>query len=102
DTDTNKITASIRGLDAQITMPGVIEGEGKVSISNGGFEAMIRVNVVPVGFNAEASLRLQGQMVLLDLAADLPGPLPLDNSGLGLFGVGGTFGIAATIAPPAP
>ncbi|WP_439924876.1 hypothetical protein [Nitrobacter sp. JJSN] len=102
DPETNKIIASIRGLDAQITMPGVIEGEGKVSVSNGGFEAMIRVNVVPVGFNAEASLRLQGQMVLLELAADLPGPLPLANSGLGLFGVGGTFGIATTIAPPAP
>ncbi|MEO6947848.1 MAG: hypothetical protein ABI150_15110, partial [Nitrobacter sp.] len=102
DIDTGKISASIRGLDAQITMPGVIEGEGKVSISDAGFEAMIRVKVLPVGFNAEASLRLQGQMVLLQLAADLPGPLPLANSGLGLFGVGGTFGIATTIAPPAP
>ncbi len=102
DPGTHKITASIRGLDAQITMPGVIEGEGKVSVSDAGFEAMIRVQVVPAGFNAEASLRLHGKMVLLELAADLPGPLPLANSGLGLFGVGGTFGIATTIAPPAP
>lgn len=102
DPATGKIGASIRGLDASIVLPGVIEGEGKVTVSDNGFEAMISVAVVPVGFNAEAFVRVESPMVLMELAADLPGPLPLANSGLGLYGVGGTFGIAAAIAPPAP
>jgi hypothetical protein len=101
DPSTGEIGATLRGLDAQLTLPGIMEGEGKVSVTDSGFTAMIRVDVIPVGFGADAFISLQGQMVLLDLGVDLPGPLPLASSGLGLYGIGGTFGIAASIGKPA-
>ena len=59
------------------------------------------ISVVPLKFKADATLIYSPPMLLLRLAADLPAPVPLANSGLGLFGVGGLFGIAARpVLPP--
>ena len=98
DVSTGKIGASIRGLDASIDIPGTLSGSGKLEAIPGGFSASLSVNIVPLGVGALAELTVAGKMLLLRLAVDLPGPLPLFNSGLALFGLGGTFGIAARIA----
>lgn len=102
DTETGKIGAEIRGLDVALSIPAVIEGQGKIEVAETGFAALLAIKVVPLGCKARGFVRIDRGMVILALEVDLPGPIPLANSGLGLFGVGGAFGSAARIseAPP--
>ncbi len=86
---------TLTGIAVGIDLPGVIAGRGALHLIPGGFEAHIAAAIVPIQFNADATVIYSDPMVFLALAAELPAPLPLANSGLGLFGVSGMFGVAA-------
>ena len=86
---------TLRGLDASLAVPGVIDGGGKLALVGNGFEAALGVRIVPLNLAATAQLKLLGQMIVLELAVDLPGAIPLGPTGLGLYSIGGAFGFNA-------
>ncbi|MDQ0866492.1 hypothetical protein [Arthrobacter globiformis] len=93
------VSLGLRGLIAGVEVPGLISGEGQVSFTPGGFAVVLGVEVPPVGLAALGFLRYddlpQGRKTELGFAVDLPGPIPLGPTGLGLYGVLGTFGYNA-------
>src|SRR5262249_55574756 len=107
--DSGSITASLRGLDASISVAGVIEGEGALEMhENGGFSAALDVSIVPLNLAADAKLLYQPQpavdsyLLFLQVGVDLPGPIPIANTGLGIYGISGAFGANARPKPPPP
>lgn len=90
------VSLGLRGLLAGVDVPGLLSGEGQVSFTPGGFAVVLGVEVPPVGLAALGFLRYddlpQGRKTELGFAVDLPGPIPLGPTGLGLYGVLGTFG----------
>lgn len=87
----NTLRAELRGLAASLSLPGVVSGKGEVDVQASGFKANLSVVVHPLGVSADAFVQLEGTMVVLGLGIDLPGPLPLGNSGLAIYGLGGAF-----------
>lgn len=94
------LSGSLRGLEASLAVPGVISGRGALRVLESGFEAALDVRVVPMNLAAAARvIYAEGpggeHMVLVWLGVDLPAPIPIANTGLGLFGVAGAFGVDA-------
>lgn len=90
------IDASIRGLEAGLTIPSAIEGRGRLQLREGnGFDAALLAKLLPLNLNADAGVIYAPPMILLRLDVDLPAAIPLANSGFGLFGIGGMFGLSA-------
>ncbi|MDT7934792.1 MAG: hypothetical protein RQ833_09335 [Sphingomonadaceae bacterium] len=99
------VSAGLRGLDVGFNLPALVNIGGGVTLGpgKGDFGARLKVGIVPLNTSASATLRVKGKMVLIDLDVDFPAPLPLGPSGLGLFGIGGTFGMRARLnQPPKP
>lgn len=90
---------SLRGLDAALVVPGLLDGHGGFKIDDKGFSASLGASLIPLGATGLATLDVESgdgtTMVIVSLDLDLPGPLPLGATGLALFGVGGTLGIFA-------
>lgn len=97
-----KLKGSLRGLEASIALAPMIDGEGIVRLTQTGFFAALAARIQPLGgIGARADVETAGDMVKLALGVDLPGPIPLANTGLGIYGIGGVF--AANGKPkPAP
>jgi hypothetical protein len=93
--DNGSVDASVRGLEASLTIPGAIEGKGKIQLIEGGFAADLLARLLPLNVAADAGITYAPPMIVLRLDIDLPAPIPLANSGFGLMGIGGLFGIAA-------
>ncbi|MFT4088538.1 MAG: hypothetical protein QM658_15560 [Gordonia sp. (in: high G+C Gram-positive bacteria)] len=102
------LDVGLRGLDASINLPGLITGEGKVALRAGegdaqGLDLTLAATVVPLNLGALAvfSSHVSNgvRQTLLAVGVDLPGPLPLGPSGLGLYGVLGAFGSNAAMTP---
>lgn len=91
DPDTGKISGSLRGLEASLTLAPLVSGKGALDVRDDGFSALLGIRIIPLDMGAEARLVLRGDMVMLRVVADLPGPVPLANSGLGLYAIGGFF-----------
>ncbi|MDQ2779026.1 MAG: hypothetical protein M3Y32_05650, partial [Pseudomonadota bacterium] len=90
--DDGKLTGSMRGLDASIALDPMVTGDGAVGLTPAGFHAALEVAVLPLGgLGARADVETDGDMVKLALGVDLPGPLPLANTGLAIYGLGGVF-----------
>ncbi|MEA5120016.1 MAG: hypothetical protein VB040_01950 [Propionibacterium sp.] len=89
------VDATIRGLEAGLTIPGAIEGTGRIQLRSGGFGADLLARLLPLNLAVDAGIEYAPPMIVLRLGVDLPAPIPLANSGFGLFGVGGLFGMAA-------
>lgn len=87
--------ATVQGLRARLLVPSAIDGEGNLHMVSGGFDAHMRASILPLKVVADAGIIYKPPKVVLGLGVDLPAPIPLANSGLGLMGVGGLFGIAA-------
>lgn len=100
------VSLGLRGLIAGVDVPGLLSGEGQVSFTQGGFAVVLGVEVPPVGLAALGFLRYddlpQGRKMEIGFAVDLPGPIPLGPTGLGLYGVLGTFGHNARTTPLDP
>lgn len=97
----------LRGLDAALEMPGLFEGEGKASLGAGQLDLALAARIVPLNVAAAAALTYKPcgsgvNQLVLSLRTDLPGPIPLANSGLGLYGLGGVFGVHAALPRPSP
>ncbi|MFH8388299.1 hypothetical protein [Streptomyces sp. NPDC018036] len=97
----------LRGLDAALEMPGLFEGEGRASLGEGELDLALAARIVPLNIATAASLTYKpcgsgANQLVLSLRTDLPGPIPLGNSGLGLYGLGGVFGVHAALPRPGP
>jgi hypothetical protein len=90
------ISGTIRGLKAGIEVPKLIEGSGQVQLADNGFGADFSAKLIPLNVGATASFAYKEDkefnMIFVGLGVDLPAPIPLANSGFGLFGIGGNFG----------
>ncbi len=93
--DNGSVDASVRGLEASLTIPGAVEGKGKIQLIKNGFAADLLARLLPLNVAADAGIIYAPPMIVLRLDVDLPAPIPLANSGFGLLGIGGLFGIAA-------
>jgi hypothetical protein len=91
--------AELRGLAITIDVPGVVSGAGVAHIEHGELDASLEVTVAQA-IAARAALRVDGQFVFLQLALGLPAPIPIANSGLGLFGLRGSFAVNGHRALP--
>jgi hypothetical protein len=107
--DDGGIDASLRGLEASLNLAPAIEGTGAFQLlppaAEGrppSFSAMLAARIIPLNLSAEATLLLEGEMIKLSLGVDLPGPIPLASTGLGIFGLGGVFAINGRPKPYEP
>lgn len=101
--DSGKLSGELRGLDALIALQPMITGSGAVGLTPTGFHAAMEASIVPLGnLGARADIETADNMVKLALGVDLPGPLPLGNSGLAIYGVGGVFAANGKPKPVPP
>ncbi|WP_457446371.1 hypothetical protein [Roseateles sp. P5_E4] len=101
--ENGKLSGELRGLEASIALQPMITGSGAVMLTPNGFRAAMEASIMPLGkLGASAEIETEGEMLKLALGVDLPGPLPLANSGLAIYGVGGMFAINAKPKPVPP
>jgi hypothetical protein len=103
-TDGGTPSVSLRGLDARVDLPGIVRGSGRSSISHQGVDLALAAEIIPlqIGAMAFASYEDAGDYnkILLGVGVDLPGPIPLAATGLGIYGILGVFGMNGTFSQP--
>lgn len=107
-----ELDVSLRGLDVSLDVPGAISGRGRLQLMpGGGLAAMLGIGIVPLNLQASAKLIYEpapapappgSWWLFLRIANDLPGPVPIANTGLALYGIAGSFGLHAHPRPPNP
>lgn len=100
--DDGNLSATPRGLEATIALAPMIDGDGAVTLTEKGFRAALAAQIRPLEIGARADVETASDMVKLALGVDLPGPVPLGNTGLGIYGLGGTFAANGRPAPVPP
>ena len=95
------LSGEFRGLTVTLDIPEVISGTGTLQLLPDGFDARLDASILLLDLNVSGYLAKQGELLLIQLESDLPGPVPLAATGLALFAIGGVFGIN-TRALPAP
>lgn len=100
--DKGKLSGSMRGLDASVALAPLITARGGVQLTEHGFRAALSGSIEPLGVTASADVETVDAMVKLALGVDLPGPIPLANTGLGIYGLGGVFVANGRPAPVPP
>jgi large repetitive protein len=84
-------------LGATLDIPGAIHGVGYLEITEFGFKGAFDLTFPSVGLRAAATLALESRSgttgVLVGAEVEFPVPLPLGNSGLGIFGFLGGVGV---------
>ena len=90
----------LTALGASIDVPGVLHGQGYVSITATGFEGAFDVTLKPLNLRISAQLAVGTQDgvtgVLVGAEIQFPVPLPLANSGIAIYGFLG--GVAVNYA----
>ena len=84
-----------------VNIPGAIVGSGFLDIRDNGFAGAIDITLVPIKLRIQASAGLENLEVgerritafFLGLGVEFPAPIPLANSGLGIYGLLGLFGM---------
>lgn len=89
---------SLRGLAVSVDIPGVLVGQGRAAITSDGLDVALAGTVVPLRLGALVTLataRGPGgvRTTRLGFGVDLPAPIPLGPTGLGLFGAAGAVTI---------
>ncbi|AIQ11505.1 hypothetical protein [Paenibacillus durus] len=96
---------TLTALGAHINVPGALSGSGYLKLlPNGGFTGCLDAAVAPpFGVRVASGLSIENARditsnekltsVMVKLGVELPVPIPLANSGLGLFGLLGMFGM---------
>ncbi|MEV0912658.1 hypothetical protein [Streptomyces hokutonensis] len=98
----NDHAVSLQGFSLSVEVPGLVSGEGQLSFGAGdSFSAALRVELTPLNLTAGAGLTVErtkegARSILATLAVCLPAPVPLANSGLGLFGIEAILGLNRT------
>ena len=84
-------------LGATLDVPGTLHGTGYVEITPHGFKGAFDLTVVPVNVRGSAALAVETVNgitgVLVGIEVEFPVPIPLGNSGLGIFGFLGGVGV---------
>ncbi|MEQ4299947.1 hypothetical protein ABNF97_00920 [Plantactinospora sp. B6F1] len=111
------LDVTLRGLAVTLAFPGagggldVIEGRGQLKILSDAAtgrpitDIRLAASIPPLNLAADAYLMTadhgpDGNQILVVFAIDLPGPVPLGPTGLGVFGFMGVFGANTAIALP--
>jgi hypothetical protein len=87
-------SAELRGLALGVNIPGVLRGEGRVVLGDGGaFKGALEVELESVGAKGMGALAFDPSTDFLSIALGLvlPVGIPLANTGLGVFGFIGMF-----------
>ena len=87
-------SAELRGLGVGVDIPGVLSGEGRLVLGDGGaFTAAIELALVTVGAKAVGALAFDpaSDYLSISLGLILPVGIPLAATGLGIFGFTGLF-----------
>ena len=87
-------TAELRGLALGVDIPGVLRGEGRLVLGDGGaFKAALELDLISVGAKAMGALAFDPASDFLSIALGLvlPVGIPLGATGLGIFGFLGMF-----------
>lgn len=101
------LEVGLRGLDAAIEVPGLLTGSGKVALNtsqeDAGIDLLLAASIIPVNVGALAAFSTGEEhgvrRVQFAFGVDLPGPIPLGPTGLGLYGVLGAFGANVALPP---
>jgi hypothetical protein len=91
----------LRGLSVDLATA-ALTGHGEANVADTGFSADLWAKLGdPLGIAARVFFAYTGGGLLLGVVGALPGPIPLGPTGLGLYSVGGLFGINVhpTLAP---
>lgn len=86
---------TVSGMTVGLNIAEVISGEGQLYIAPPAVAAALSATIVPLQVVADAGFKYDPPLVVLRLAVELPAPIPLANSGFGLFGLGGLVGFSA-------
>lgn len=88
------VSLELRGLGVDLHTE-ALDGNGEASITNDGFSADLWAKIgKPLGVGARVYFAYGGgASFLLDVVGSLPGALPLGPTGLGLYSLGGMFGL---------
>ncbi len=92
--DDDGFSAELRGLAVGVDIPGVLRGEGRLVLGDGGaFKAAIELDLVSVGAKAMGALAFDPahDFLSIGLGLLLPVGIPLGATGLGIFGFLGQF-----------
>ena len=87
-------SAELRGLGLGVDIPGVLRGEGRLVLGDGGaFKAALELDLVSVGAKAMGALAFDPahDFLSIGLGLILPVGIPLGATGLGIFGFLGLF-----------
>jgi hypothetical protein len=84
-----------------VNIPGTLVGSGYLDIRDNGFAGALDLTLVPTKLRIQASAGLESLTVddrritgfFLGLSVEFPAPIPLANSGVGLYGLLGLFGM---------
>ncbi len=84
-----------------VNVPGTLVGSGFLDIRDSGFTGALDVTLVPLKLRVQASVGLENledggrrlTAFFLGLGVEFPAPIPLANSGLGIYGFLGLFGM---------
>jgi large repetitive protein len=84
-----------------VNIPGAVVGSGYLDIRDNGFAGALDLTLVPLKLRIQASAGLESLEVgersivafFLGLGVEFPAPIPLANSGLGIYGLLGLFGM---------
>jgi hypothetical protein len=103
---------TITALGARVDIPGALSGSGYLQLDPTGFAGSLDASLTPLGVRVQAGLAIAQAhddalnedvtAVLTTLGVELPVPLPLANSGLGLFGLLGLFAMHFQRKQPPP
>lgn len=85
------VSVELRGLAASVNIPNVLEASGQLEVGSSAVSASLDVNIIPAKIRGWAALSLQDPMVYLEGGVRFATPIPLFNSGLGIFGFMGRF-----------
>ncbi|MFI1508125.1 hypothetical protein [Streptomyces sp. NPDC020597] len=103
------LAVTVEGFSLGVDVPGLVSGSGQLAFQgDGGFTAALRVDVEPLNLAASAGLVVEEasdagrpyRSILADLSCDLPAPVPLADTGLGLFGIEAFLGLNRSAALP--
>jgi len=115
--DGGDLDVTLRGLAVTLAFPGagggldIIEGRGQLKIVSDAAtgrpitDIRLAASIPPLNLAADAYLMTadhgpDGNQVLVAFAIELPGPVPLGPTGLGVFGFFGVFGTNTAITLP--
>lgn len=90
-------SVTLTKLAATVDIPGALRGTGSLELTDGGFAGAFDLTIVPLNIRAAATLAFQqgpdGTVgILIGAEVEFPAPIPIANSGLGIYGFLGGFG----------